>query len=31
LSSLSKFEENGQKIMKNIESWLRANINIKVY
>jgi hypothetical protein len=31
LGSLSRIEEKGQKIMKNIESWLRPNINIEVY
>jgi hypothetical protein len=31
LISVRKIEEKGQKIMKNIESWLRPNINIEVY
>jgi hypothetical protein len=31
LSPINKIQENGEKSMKNLESWLGPIINIKVY
>jgi hypothetical protein len=31
LSPMNKIQENGEKSMKNLESWLRPIINIEVY